>query len=79
VGRYLEHGRIFVFHNNGDDEVYLGSSDWMERNIYRRIEVCFPLYDADAKREILRLMALQLEPESDPQAAIYRYLQSLQK
>ena len=91
VDRYLEHGRIFVFHNNGDEEVFLGSSDWMDRNIYRRIEVCFPLYDPAAKREILRLMALQWAPEAGggpvsaagpggapppaPQEAIYQFLE----
>jgi polyphosphate kinase len=61
VDRYLEHGRIFVFNNNGDPKIYLGSADWMSRNIYRRIEVCFPLYDTELKREILSIMQLQLD------------------
>jgi polyphosphate kinase len=43
VDRYLEHGRVFIFHNNGEEEIYMGSADWMNRNIYRRIEVCFPV------------------------------------
>jgi len=60
IDRYLEHGRVFVFANNGDPKVYLGSADWMNRNIYRRIEVCFPIYDAKIREEILAIIELQL-------------------
>jgi len=60
VDRYLEHGRAFIFHNNGDPEIYLGSADWMNRNIYRRIEVCFPVYDEQIKAEITAIVNLQL-------------------
>lgn len=59
VDRYLEHGRIFVFHNLGKEDVYLGSADWMNRNIYRRIEVCFPIYDQKIKQEILAIINIQ--------------------
>jgi polyphosphate kinase len=45
VGRFLEHSRIFYFENGGKPEVYLGSADWMQRNLYERIEVVFPLKD----------------------------------
>jgi polyphosphate kinase len=61
VDRYLEHGRIFVFHNNGQQEVYMGSADWMNRNIYRRIEVCFPVYDEAIKKQVLDIVQLQLQ------------------
>lgn len=61
VDRYLEHGRIFVFGNNGSTQVYMGSSDWMNRNIYHRIEVCFPVYDEAIKQEVLQLIDLQLK------------------
>lgn len=61
VDRYLEHGRAFIFHNNGEPLVYLGSADWMNRNIYNRIEVCFPIYDANIKAEILSVIELQLK------------------
>lgn len=61
VDRYLEHGRAFIFHNNGNPEVYMGSSDWMNRNIYRRIEVCFPIYDEQIKAEITNIINLQLQ------------------
>ncbi|CAM4238021.1 polyphosphate kinase [Pedobacter westerhofensis] len=60
VDRYLEHGRIFVFHNNGDKEVFMGSADWMNRNIYGRIEVCFPVYDDSLKARLLEMLILQL-------------------
>ncbi|MFD0748817.1 polyphosphate kinase 1 [Mucilaginibacter calamicampi] len=61
VDRYLEHGRVFIFHNNGQPEVYMGSADWMNRNIYRRIEVCFPVYDEQIKAEITAIINLQLQ------------------
>jgi len=57
VGRFLEHSRIFYFANGGHEEVYLGSADWMPRNLYERVEVLFPLKDAllreRVKHEIL--------------------------
>ena len=43
LGRFLEHSRIFSFENGGDSEVYLGSADWMNRNLHERVEVMFPL------------------------------------
>jgi polyphosphate kinase len=61
VDRYLEHGRIFIFHNNGNEELWLGSADWMNRNIYRRIEVCFPVYDEAIRAAMTRIIQLQLE------------------
>ncbi len=60
VGRFLEHARIFVFYNSGAYNMYLGSSDWMERNLKRRIEVVFPLKDASLKSEIMHILKLQL-------------------
>lgn len=61
VGRYLEHGRLFLFHHSGENDLYMGSSDWMNRNIYSRIEVCFPVEDQDLKNELITLLHLQLE------------------
>jgi polyphosphate kinase len=52
VGRFLEHSRIFHFANGGDDEIYLGSADWMPRNLFERCEVVFPVRDAAAKARI---------------------------
>ena len=59
VDRYLEHGRVFIFHNNGKEEVFIGSSDWMNRNMYHRIEVCFPLYDDAIRKQVQDIIALQ--------------------
>ncbi|RXK85863.1 polyphosphate kinase 1 [Filimonas effusa] len=61
VDRYLEHGRVFEFYNNGATELYLGSADWMNRNIYRRIEVCFPVYDEGIRLQLRQLLTLQLQ------------------
>ncbi|HET7003659.1 MAG TPA: polyphosphate kinase 1, partial [Puia sp.] len=61
IDRYLEHGRIFIFHNNGRHLIYAGSADWMNRNIYHRIEVCFPIYDEEIRKTILQIIQLQLD------------------
>ena len=45
VGRFLEHTRIVYFHNDGDHEIFCGSADWMERNLFSRVEVVFPILD----------------------------------
>ncbi len=52
VGRFLEHSRIFYFENGGDEEVYIGSADWMPRNLYERVEVIFPIRDSMLKFRI---------------------------
>ena len=52
VGRFLEHSRIFHFANGGDDEIYIGSADWMPRNLFERCEVVFPIRDAAARARI---------------------------
>jgi polyphosphate kinase len=54
VGRFLEHSRIFYFENGGAEDVYLASADWMARNFFRRIELCFPVLDAGLKRRVIR-------------------------
>ncbi len=57
VGRFLEHSRIFYFLNGGEEQIYLGSADWMPRNLYERVEVMFPIKDPllqeRVRREIL--------------------------
>ncbi|MEO0454047.1 MAG: polyphosphate kinase 1 [Verrucomicrobiota bacterium] len=52
VDQYLEHSRIFLFHHLGQNELYLGSADWMPRNLNRRVEVIFPVLDKDIKRRL---------------------------
>jgi polyphosphate kinase len=54
IGRFLEHTRIFYFHAGGAENVYLASADWMDRNFFRRIELCFPVLDAALKRRVIR-------------------------
>lgn len=54
VDRFLEHSRCYYFHNGGDQEIYCASADWMGRNMFRRIEVMFPISDAKLKRRIMR-------------------------
>jgi polyphosphate kinase len=54
IGRFLEHHRIFYFHANGKQNIYLSSADWMERNFFRRIEISFPVLDTKLKRRVLK-------------------------
>ncbi len=61
VGRFLEHSRIFYFYNNGDPLVFLSSADWMTRNLRRRVELMFPVDDAECRSRIIDILARQLE------------------
>ena len=54
IGRFLEHSRIFYFGNDGAEDVFLASADWMDRNFFRRIELCFPVLDPALKRRVIR-------------------------
>ncbi len=60
IDRYLEHGRIYIFHNNGDEKLFLASADWMTRNLSRRVEVGFPILEKSQRAEIKKLINLQL-------------------
>jgi polyphosphate kinase len=53
VGRFLEHSRVFYFHNGGAEDVYLSSADWMDRNFFRRVEISFPVLDAKLKKRVI--------------------------
>lgn len=68
VGRYLEHARIFYFYNGGREEIYLGSSDWMTRNLHNRVEVSFPVYDQAFRKDLMTLLELQW---NDNQQAVW--------
>ncbi|MEB3210233.1 MAG: polyphosphate kinase 1 [Leptolyngbyaceae bacterium] len=71
VGRYLEHPRIFYFHNSGNEEVFIGSADWMPRNLDRRIEAVTPIEDSDLKnrlKDILQTMLADNRQSWDLQA-----------
>ncbi len=61
IDRYLEHGRMYLFHHDGDELIYLASADWMKRNLSRRVEVGFPILDLELKRETLKLLSFQLK------------------
>ena len=53
VGRFLEHSRCYYFHNNGQEEVFCASADWMDRNLFRRIEIMFPIRDASLRTRLM--------------------------
>ncbi|MGL6292918.1 RNA degradosome polyphosphate kinase [Eubacterium aggregans] len=56
VGTFLEHSRIYYFYNQGEEEIYLSSADWMQRNLNRRIETLFPVEDEDLKKELFHIL-----------------------
>lgn len=60
IGRFLEHTRIFQFENAGNRETYLSSADWMERNLFRRVEVCFPVIEPEIRQRLDEELALYL-------------------
>ena len=59
VGNFLEHSRIFYFGNSGSDEIFMGSADWMPRNLDRRVEIVFPVEDEEIKKEIRHVLDLE--------------------
>lgn len=60
LDRLLEHARIYLFHADGEEKMYLASADWMTRNLSRRIEVAIPVYDPEARRQLKALLDIQL-------------------
>lgn len=60
VGNFLEHARIFYFHNDGFSEVYMGSADWMPRNLDKRVEILFPVETEELKKEAFHILKIQL-------------------
>lgn len=61
VGNFLEHARIFYFYNEGFEDVYMGSADWMPRNLDKRVEITFPVCDDDLKQRVIEILNIQLE------------------
>ena len=61
VGEFLEHSRIFYFFNDASPEVYMGSADWMPRNLDRRVEILFPVEDENLKEKVIHILKLELE------------------
>jgi len=60
VDQFLEHARVYTFYNDGQREMYLGSADWMTRNLSRRVEVIFPLEDTALQNEVFEILDMQL-------------------
>ncbi|MBU7581788.1 MAG: polyphosphate kinase 1 [Nostoc sp. TH1S01] len=60
VGRFLEHSRIYYFYNNGQEEIYIGSADWMRRNLDRRVEVITPIKDQDIAKDLQEILGIML-------------------
>lgn len=60
VDEYLEHTRVYLFHNGGDDEIYIASADWMVRNLDKRVEVAVPILDKTLKDEIRHILQIKL-------------------
>lgn len=61
VDMFLEHSRVWYFYNDGEEEVYLASADWMRRNLNRRIETAFPILDASIRQMIIDILHIQLK------------------
>lgn len=61
IGRYLEHSRVYIFENDGNKEVFIGSADLMTRNIRRRIEVIAPVFNTQCQKQLLTIIELQLQ------------------
>ncbi|HBG39803.1 MAG TPA: polyphosphate kinase 1 [Porphyromonadaceae bacterium] len=68
VDAYLEHSRVWYFFNEGEEDVYLASADWMERNLHRRIEAAFPILSIPLKQQIIDILKIQL---ADNQSAVW--------
>ena len=60
VGNFLEHARIFYFYYDGFEDVYMGSADWMPRNLDKRVEITFPVEDEDLKKRVIEILEIQL-------------------
>jgi polyphosphate kinase len=60
VGRFLEHSRIYYFHNQGQEEIYIGSADWMPRNLDRRVEAITPVDDPEIAKDLQEILGVML-------------------
>lgn len=65
IGRFLEHDRVYYFHNDGNDDVYISSADWMPRNMQYRIEQCTPIDDEQIRQRIISSLDLYLQDNTD--------------
>lgn len=74
VDRYLEHARVFIFGNGGEEKMYVSSADWMTRNLSRRVETAFPIYDPQLQAVIRREINLQLQDTVKARTPANQYL-----
>ena len=63
IGRFLEHSRIFYFHNNGEEEIFIGSADWMTRNLDRRVEAVVPVEAPELIRDLQEILGILLSDD----------------
>jgi polyphosphate kinase len=61
VDEYLEHARVFIFHNGGDEKVFISSADWMVRNLDHRVEATCPIFDDNIKKVLRTILEIQLK------------------
>ena len=74
VDRYLEHARVYIFHNNGEEQYYVASADWMTRNLNRRVEVAFPLLQPDLVEQVHTIIGLQLSDDNKARDVANSYI-----
>lgn len=79
LGRYLEHARIMVFHNNGKPLYFISSADWMTRNLDFRVEVSTPVYDEKLKKELQDYLNMQLSPDARARIIDQKHLNQFQQ
>jgi polyphosphate kinase len=73
IDRLLEHARIYIFGNAGDEKIYLSSADWMTRNLYRRVECAFPIYDETCRQQIRDIINIQLKDNTKARIIDYDF------
>lgn len=83
VGRFLEHSRIYFFHHNGEEKIYLSSADMMTRNMEKRVEILFPIFEAELKQKLKGYLQMQLadnvKAREQNSEGIYQYVKREEK
>ncbi|OQX81470.1 MAG: polyphosphate kinase 1 [Bacteroidetes bacterium 4484_249] len=79
VDRFLEHSRVFVFCNGGDNQYYIGSADWMPRNLDHRIEVTTPVFDKDIRKELWDMLQIQLKDNCKARVSGEKFINKYKK
>jgi len=79
LDRFLEHSRVFIFGNNGKEEIYLSSADWMVRNLHHRVECSFPIYDEEIKKKIKDIINIQLSDNQKARLLNFKEINKYQK